>query len=82
MIVGLMENHSVVAAKNFVVLNKIIKPTYLKIDIEGSLFYASSKDASEGKLDMWYLDNGCSNHMTKDESILCSPDKTKAKIKI
>ncbi|XP_062085823.1 uncharacterized protein LOC133791932 [Humulus lupulus] len=32
--------------------------------------------------DTWYLDGGCSDHMTKNESIFCSLDKSKTKVKI
>ncbi|XP_074289437.1 uncharacterized protein LOC141614589 [Silene latifolia] len=36
---------------------------------EGNMFYAC-QSATEYKNDVWYLDNGCSNHMTGDKSIL------------
>ncbi|XP_062089469.1 uncharacterized protein LOC133796003 [Humulus lupulus] len=47
---------------------------------ENNLFYVCQA-ASEEK-DTWYLDSGCSNYMTKNESIFCSLDKSKTKVKI
>jgi hypothetical protein len=29
----------------------------------------------EKKYDVWYVDNGCSNHMTGDESFFCKFDR-------
>uniref|UniRef100_A0A5B7B4M6 Retrovirus-related Pol polyprotein from transposon TNT 1-94 n=1 Tax=Davidia involucrata TaxID=16924 RepID=A0A5B7B4M6_DAVIN len=40
---------------------------------EGNLFYAC-QSASEHKNDVWYLDSGCSNHMTGDKSIFLDMD--------
>ena len=37
----------------------------------------------EGSLEVWYLDSGCSNHMSVNESLFSFIDKTfKSKIKI
>ncbi|KAJ4764255.1 polyprotein [Rhynchospora pubera] len=41
----------------------------------GSTFYACQA-AVEKKDDVWYVDSGCSNHMTGDESIFCKLDTT------
>ncbi|XP_062118483.1 uncharacterized protein LOC133832115 [Humulus lupulus] len=48
-------------------------------ELMGSL--EAYETASEEK-DTWYLDSGCSNHMTKNESIFCSLDKSKTRVKI
>ena len=48
---------------------------------ENNLFYVCQAATEEGK-DTWYLDSGCSNHMTKNESIFCSLDRSKTKVKI
>lgn len=40
---------------------------------EGNMFYAS-QNASEKRNDVWYIDSGCSNHMTGDKSIFVSID--------
>ena len=37
------------------------------------MFYACQTD-SEKKNDVWFLNSGCSNHMTSDESILVKKD--------
>jgi gag-polypeptide of LTR copia-type len=42
---------------------------------DGSTFYARQSTV-EKKDDVWYVDNGCSNHMTGDESIFCKLDTT------
>ncbi|XP_060960632.1 uncharacterized protein LOC133031207 [Cannabis sativa] len=47
---------------------------------ENNLFYVCQAATEEGK-DTWYLDSGCSNHMTKNESIFCSLDRSKTKVK-
>ncbi|XP_060959353.1 uncharacterized protein LOC133030579 [Cannabis sativa] len=48
---------------------------------ENNLFYVCQAAIEEGK-DTWYLDSGCSNHMTKNEGIFCSLDRSKTKVKI
>jgi hypothetical protein len=40
-----------------------------------STFYACQA-AMEKKDDVWFVDSGCSNHMTSDESIFCKLDTT------
>ena len=42
-------------------------------DEDGVLFYACQA-ASVEKNDKWYIDSGCSNHMTGDASIFCDID--------
>ena len=46
-------------------------------DKEGveSTFYACQL-AVEKEEDVWYVDSGCSNHMTRDESLFCKLDTT------
>ncbi|TXG63524.1 hypothetical protein EZV62_010518 [Acer yangbiense] len=46
---------------------------YPPCGIYGVLFYACQA-ASEEKNDKWYIDSGCSNHMTGDASIFCDID--------
>ncbi|CAL2268329.1 unnamed protein product [Prunus armeniaca] len=42
-----------------------------------TMFYPSKVSASmEGSVDVWYLDSGCSNHMTGKEDLLVDIDKT------
>nr|XP_043631608.1 uncharacterized protein LOC122603059 [Erigeron canadensis] len=41
---------------------------------DGNVFFCHS--ATVNKTDIWFLDNGCSNHMTGDESILVNIDTT------
>ncbi|XP_022843422.1 uncharacterized protein LOC111366977 [Olea europaea var. sylvestris] len=70
-------------SKEVFVKEKVIKRKIVGLkETEGNLFYASKKNVSEKKLDTWYLDSGCSNHMTKDEIIFYSLDKINTKIKI
>ncbi|XP_028105097.1 uncharacterized protein LOC114304132, partial [Camellia sinensis] len=40
---------------------------------EGHMFYACHKASDQNK-DVWFLNNGCSNHMTGDESIFVKMD--------
>ncbi|XP_028088668.1 uncharacterized protein LOC114289200 [Camellia sinensis] len=40
---------------------------------EGHMFYACHKESDQNK-DVWFLDSGCSNHMTGDESIFVKMD--------
>lgn len=42
---------------------------------EGNLFYAC-QSASEQKNDVWFLDSGCSNHMTGDKDVFVDIDTT------
>ncbi|XP_071913903.1 uncharacterized protein [Coffea arabica] len=42
---------------------------------EGNLFYACHI-TTEVKNNMWYIDSGCSNHMTRDRSIFIDLDKS------
>lgn len=43
---------------------------------EAKLFYAR-QTSSEEKNETWYVDSGCTNHMTGDERILCDIDTSK-----
>ncbi|XP_062074885.1 uncharacterized protein LOC133778885 [Humulus lupulus] len=47
---------------------------------EHNFFYVCQ--AAPEEKDTWYLDNACSNHMTKNKNIFCSLDKSKTKVKI
>ncbi|KAL5567627.1 hypothetical protein UlMin_024202 [Ulmus minor] len=49
---------------------------------EGNYLFHVSQNINEETKDVWFLDSGCSNHMTKDEIIFCNIDKIKTKVKI
>ena len=40
-----------------------------------TLFYACQSATMEGKGNTWYVDSGCSNHMTGDDEVFLSMNK-------
>ncbi|CAL9001990.1 unnamed protein product [Prunus brigantina] len=54
-----------------------------QVEETGNLFYANHTETEKRVSDEWYIDSGCSNHMTSREDLLVDIDrKVKAKVQI
>ncbi|CAN6685986.1 unnamed protein product [Malus baccata var. baccata] len=54
-----------------------------KVEETGNLFYANHSGEVKKMSDVWYIDSGCSNHMTSREDLLVDIDKNvKANVQV
>ncbi|CAN6561320.1 unnamed protein product [Malus baccata var. baccata] len=66
-------------------INKVVQQVNLVHQVEeaGNLFYANHSGEMKKMSDVWYIDNGCSNHMTLMEDLLVNIDRNvKAKVQV
>ncbi|XP_068319549.1 uncharacterized protein [Pyrus communis] len=65
--------------------NKVVQQVNLAHQVEEAvnLFYANHFGEVEKMIDVWYIDSGCSNHMTSKEYLLVDIDRNvKAKVQV
>ncbi|KAM1057955.1 hypothetical protein ACFX2A_031837 [Malus domestica] len=65
--------------------NKVVQQVNLVHQVEkaGNLFYANHSGEMKKMSDVWYIDSGCSNHMTSMEDLLVNIDRNvKAKVQV
>ncbi|CAL2276374.1 unnamed protein product [Prunus armeniaca] len=65
--------------------NKTVQQGHFANQVEetGNLFYANHTETEKRVSDDWYIDSGCSNHMTSQEDLLVDIDRrVKAKVQV
>ncbi|CAL9013160.1 unnamed protein product [Prunus brigantina] len=65
--------------------NKTVQQGHFANQVEetGNLFYANHTETERRVSDEWYIDSGCSNHMTSREDLLVDIDRrVKAKVQV
>ncbi|KAM2030938.1 hypothetical protein ACFX16_042257 [Malus domestica] len=56
--------------------NQVVNYAHRAEEEEVNVFYACSVAKTENKKGIWYIDSGCSNHMTAYESLLINIDRS------
>ncbi|KAM0988950.1 hypothetical protein ACFX2A_013056 [Malus domestica] len=56
--------------------NQVVNYAHRAEEEEVNVFYACSVAKTENKRGIWYIDSGCSNHMTAYESLLINIDRS------
>ncbi|CAN6693338.1 unnamed protein product [Malus baccata var. baccata] len=56
--------------------NQVVNCAHRAEEKEVNVFYACSVARTENKKGIWYIDSGCSNHMTAYESLLINIDRS------
>lgn len=89
--VGTRGNPNVINAVGLGILRRIVISTNLcnksimlrRLKMLGIFFYASYDSNGKKLNDIWYIDNGCSNHMTSRKDLLANINKNvKAKVQV